>query len=89
MLASHTSLSDPGFQSSATTLANVIQHAGGQQPQMQAYRRIYQSMLNQASVLSYIDAFWLLGVATGIMFLLSFLLKKNNPGKRETQVMAH
>jgi DHA2 family multidrug resistance protein len=89
MLASHTGLSDPGFQSSATTLANVIQHAGGQQPQMQAYRRIYQSMLNQASVLSYIDAFWLLGVATGIMFLLSFLLKKNNPGKRDAQVLAH
>jgi DHA2 family multidrug resistance protein len=89
MLASHTGQSDPGFRSSATALTNVIQHAGGQLPQMQAYGRIYQTMQKQALVLSYIDAFWLLGVATGVMFLLSFLLRKNNPGKREGQVLAH
>jgi DHA2 family multidrug resistance protein len=46
-------------------------------------------MKDQASTLSYIDTFWLLGVATGIMFLLSFLLKKNNPRGKRAAVAAH
>jgi DHA2 family multidrug resistance protein len=46
-------------------------------------------MQNQASTLSYIDTFWLLGIATGIMFLLSFLLKKNNPRRAAASALAH
>jgi DHA2 family multidrug resistance protein len=56
---------------------------------MQAYARIYQSMQHQASALSYIDTFWMLGIATGIMFLLSFLLRKNNPRGEKSQALAH
>jgi hypothetical protein len=35
----------------------------------------------QAAVLSYVDAYWLLAVASAIMFLGSFFLKRNEPGK--------
>ena len=89
MLASHTSLSDPAFRDSAASLADRLRQGGVDQPQMQAYGRLYESMQNQASTLSYIDAFWMLGIAAGVMFVLSFMLKKNNPRGPRSQVVAH
>src|SRR6202162_1649431 len=72
-------LSNPIFRASAASLAVQLRRAGAGAAQTQAYSRIYRTMQNQASALSYIDTFWMLGIATGIMFLLSFLLAKNNP----------
>jgi DHA2 family multidrug resistance protein len=89
MLASHTGLSDPAFRDSAASLADRLRQGGVDQPQMQAYGRLYESMQNQASTLSYIDAFWMLGIAAGVMFLLSFMLKRNNPRGPRSQVVAH
>lgn len=89
MLASHTGLNNPLFRQSATSLANRMGHAGAGAAQLQAYSRIYASMQSQASALSYIDTFWMLGIATGIMFLLSFLLKKNNPRRKAGPTLAH
>ncbi len=89
MLASHTGLTNPAFQSSTAALGDQLRRAGVDQPQLQAYRRIYNSMQDQASTLSYIDTFWMLGIATGIMFLLSFLLRKNNPGRAGAKALAH
>jgi hypothetical protein len=40
---------------------------------------IYQSMLDQAQLLSYIDTYKVLAVGAGIMFLLSFIVSKNDP----------
>jgi DHA2 family multidrug resistance protein len=77
------------FQSSTASLAGQLRHAGGSQAQMETYGRMYRGMLNQAATLSYIDTFWLLGVVTGIMFLLSFLLRSNHPRKADAQAMAH
>jgi len=48
--------------------------------QTQAYARIYQAVQAQAATLAYIDAFWVLAVGSAIMFFLSFLLQKNDPG---------
>jgi DHA2 family multidrug resistance protein len=45
-----------------------------------AYARIHQSLQAQAGTLAYIDTFMVLSVAAGIMFFLSFMLKKNDPG---------
>jgi hypothetical protein len=42
-----------------------------------------------SSTLSYIDTFWLLGVTTGIIFFLSFLLRSNHPQKADAQALAH
>jgi DHA2 family multidrug resistance protein len=89
MLASHTSLSNPLFRDSAVSLAARLRQSGAGGAQAQAYSRIYKSMRDQASTLSYIDAFWMLGISAGIMFILTFLLKKNNPREPRAQVVAH
>jgi len=89
MLASHTSLGDPGFRDSATALADRLGQRSVGRPETQALSRIYETMQNQASTLSYIDTFWMLGIAAGIMFLLTFLLRKNNPRGPRGQVLAH
>jgi DHA2 family multidrug resistance protein len=89
MLSNHTGLGNRMFQSSTASLGAQLQHAGGGQSQAVTYGRMYRSMLSQASTLSYIDTFWLLGVTAGIMFLLSFLLRSNHPRKADAQAMAH
>jgi DHA2 family multidrug resistance protein len=89
MLANYTALDSRMFQTTTATLRGSMSHAIGGQAAAGAYGRLYGNMLSQASTLSYIDTFWLLGIATGIMFLLSFLLKKNNPRKPEVEVAAH
>jgi MFS transporter, DHA2 family, multidrug resistance protein len=89
MLASHTSFGDPSFRDSATSLTDRLAQSGVGHPDSQALSRLYESMRNQASTLSYIDAFWMLGIGAGIMFLLTFLLRKNNPRGPRGQVLAH
>jgi len=49
----------------------------------QAHARVYQAVQGEAATLAYIDTFWFLGVAAAIMFILTFFLKKNEPGKAE------
>jgi len=46
----------------------------------QAYARLYRLLVGQATTLAYIDTFWVLCIGAGIMFLLSFALRKNEPG---------
>jgi DHA2 family multidrug resistance protein len=53
---------------------------GRHEAQITAYARIYQSLQAQAATLAYIDTFKVLAVGAGIMFCLSFVLKKNDPG---------
>ncbi|HLW98847.1 MAG TPA: DHA2 family efflux MFS transporter permease subunit [Candidatus Acidoferrales bacterium] len=54
----------------------------------QAVARIYGSIQAQAATLSYIDAYWILAIAAGIMFFMSYILKKNDP-KSGGQISAH
>ena len=53
---------------------------GRHEAQATAYARIYQTVQAHAASLAYIDTFMVLSVAAAIMFCLSFLLKKNDPG---------
>jgi len=46
----------------------------------QAYGRLYGALIAQATTLAYVDTFWVLTITAAIMFLLSFALKKNEPG---------
>jgi DHA2 family multidrug resistance protein len=46
----------------------------------QAYGRIYAALIGQATTLAYIDTFWILAVGAAIMFMVSFTLRKNEPG---------
>ena len=57
--------------------AGVSAHTA-QQPAM---GRLYALVQSQAAVLSYVDMYWLLAMASVIMFVASFLLKRNEPGK--------
>jgi len=80
-LAYHATNYDPAFRNQLTGLSAQLMHAGASAPdaQEQAYGRIYQSMLAQSQTLAYIDTFMVLAVAAGIMFLLSFIVRKNDP----------
>ena len=46
----------------------------------QAYDRLYRELIGQATTLAYIDTFWVLCIGAAIMFLLSFALRRNDPG---------
>jgi DHA2 family multidrug resistance protein len=49
--------------------------------QQQALGRLYALVQAQAAVLSYVDVYWLLAAASVTMFLSSFWLKRNEPGR--------
>jgi DHA2 family multidrug resistance protein len=46
----------------------------------QALARMYALVVAQAQALSYVEVYWLLAVISALMFFLSFLLAKNEPG---------
>lgn len=70
------------FAAASNSLASRLNHAGI--GRYDAHHKAVGSLMHllaaQAAVLSYIDIYWVLTVGTAIMFLLSFLLKKNDPG---------
>ncbi len=70
-------------------LQSMIQGAAGQmrlhgssaaQATQQAYALIQNTVQRQATMLSYIDNFWLLGIAILLMIPTVFLMKKSKPG---------
>jgi MFS transporter, DHA2 family, multidrug resistance protein len=81
-LVENARVDNPTFLDSASGLTQQFAHSGlgTIEGQMQAYARIYQDLQAQAASLSYIDAFMVLAVGAAIMFCLTFVLKKNDPG---------
>jgi DHA2 family multidrug resistance protein len=73
---------NPNFQNAVNGLAQHLAQSGlsPHEARMGAFARIYQGLQAQAASLAYIDTFMVLAVGAGIMFLLSFVLKKNDPG---------
>jgi len=71
------------FFNSVNGLTNGLTRAGFSfdDAQARAHAVLYGVAQQQAVTLAYIDTFWVLGVAAGIMFFLSFTLKKNDPGQ--------
>jgi DHA2 family multidrug resistance protein len=71
------------FKTAIQSLAGQLHQAGLSlsTAQHQASDRLYNMVEAQAAALSYVDAYWLLAVAAATMFLGSFLLKPNDPGK--------
>jgi DHA2 family multidrug resistance protein len=59
------------------TTAGLSVHAA----QQQALARMYALVQSQAAVLSYVEVYWLLAMGSAVMFVGSFLLKRNEPGK--------
>jgi MFS transporter, DHA2 family, multidrug resistance protein len=73
------------FHDATTALAMRLTTAGlsVHAAQQQALARMYALVQSQAAVLSYVEVYWLLAMASTIMFACSFLLKRNEPGKHE------
>jgi len=71
------------FHSSITALATRLTRSGlsAHAAQQQALGRLYAMVQAQAGVLSYVDIYWLLAMGSAIMFVASFLLKRNELGK--------
>jgi DHA2 family multidrug resistance protein len=82
ILTYHATNYDPAFRNQLQGLSQQLVHVGATPPdaQVAAYGRIYQSVLVQSQTLAYIDTYMLLAVAASIMFLLTFIVKKNDPG---------
>jgi DHA2 family multidrug resistance protein len=82
ILGGYASAGNPIFQSTINGFARHLVNSGlsPHAAKMQAYARIYQAVLAQAGTLAYIDTFKVLGVGASIMFFLSFILKRNDPG---------
>ncbi|HTV58638.1 MAG TPA: DHA2 family efflux MFS transporter permease subunit [Verrucomicrobiae bacterium] len=71
-----------GFEGTARALAAHLIASGMQAERalQQAYGIVYQELITQATTLAYVDTFVVLAVISGVMFLLSFALKRNDPG---------
>jgi MFS transporter, DHA2 family, multidrug resistance protein len=71
------------FQASITALAMRLTSVGlsVHAAQQQALGRLYAMLQAQAAVLSYVDVYWLLSMGSALMFVASFLLKRNELGK--------
>jgi MFS transporter, DHA2 family, multidrug resistance protein len=82
VLTYHATNYDPAFRNQLQGLTQQLLHSGATPPDAQAaaYGRIYQSVLVQSQTLAYIDTFMLLAVASSIMFVLTFVVRKNDPG---------
>jgi MFS transporter, DHA2 family, multidrug resistance protein len=78
----HATPGQPTFAQAATALAARLAASGldASRATSQAYDRLYQGLIGQATTLAYIDTYWVLAVGAGIMFLLSFALRRNEPG---------
>src|SRR5579864_5078915 len=80
-LSYHATNYDPAFRDQVSALSQQLFQSGASAPdaQVQAYGRIYRSLQVQSQVLAYIDTFMVLAIAAGIMFLLAFIVRKNDP----------
>ena len=81
-LVENARVDNPNFENSARRTYAVfeIRGLGRHEALCNAYARIYQSLQAQAASLAYVDTFMVLSVGAAIMFCLSFVLKKNDPG---------
>jgi DHA2 family multidrug resistance protein len=81
-LASHVTAGSLTFPQAVAALARRLTVAGldSNLARRQAYGRMYRATVAQATTLAYIDTFSILAVVAAVMFLLSFALKKNDPG---------
>ncbi len=81
VLSQHTSPFDRSLQNQVNALSPRLVHSGvsvADAPKL-AYGLLYRSEGRQAVTLAYIDVFIVLTITASIMFLLSFMVRKNDP----------
>jgi MFS transporter, DHA2 family, multidrug resistance protein len=81
VMSYHTTNFDPAFQNQVSGLSQQLFHSGvsAADAQTHAYGLLYQSMQAQSQALAYIDTYKVLAIGAGIMFLLAFIVRKNDP----------
>lgn len=81
VLSYHATSYDPAFRDQVNGLARQLAHSGATAPdaRIQAMGRVYQGVQAQAATLSYLDTFMVLAVGAAIMFVLAFIVRKNDP----------
>src|SRR5208283_1639374 len=82
VLVGHTAPGIQNFQNLIEGAKQLYIHSGMSPPDAQhkALASIYRMVQAQATTLAYIDTFLVLAEISAIMFVLSFVLKKNDPG---------
>ncbi len=82
MLADHANNYEPAFRDQLSGLTAQLNQAGASVPdaQIQAYARSYQSVQVQSQTLAYIDTYMVLAIAAGLMFVLAFVVRRNDVG---------
>jgi len=82
VLVSHTTPGSQNFQNLIDGAKQLYIHSGMSPPDAQhrALASVYRMVQAQATTQAYIDTFWVLSVISAIMFGLSFVLRKNEPG---------
>jgi DHA2 family multidrug resistance protein len=90
-LVAHTEPAEPAFTRMVAELTARLTASGVEvtQASQQAYGLVYRSVIAQATTLAYVDTFRLLAVGAGIMFLLSFGLRRNDPSGAGAAPTAH
>jgi DHA2 family multidrug resistance protein len=90
-LVTHANPGEPAFTAMVSGLTARLTASGVEvtQASQQAYGLVYQMVIAQATTLAYVDTFRLLAVGAGIMFLLSFGLRRNDPGGAGPAPTAH
>jgi MFS transporter, DHA2 family, multidrug resistance protein len=80
-LITHVTRAQQSFRTVTNGLSGELLHRGLSQPQAvhQTYLRVYDAVITQAAVLSYMDVAWLVAVICLAMVPLVLLLKKNDP----------
>ncbi|MFZ0680523.1 MAG: hypothetical protein WAN07_22715, partial [Candidatus Binatus sp.] len=81
VLSAHVTRARQAYRNMTSGLSADLFHRGLTQSQAgaQTTLRIYNSVITQANVLSYIDVAWLIGVMCLLMMPLVLMLKPNNP----------
>jgi DHA2 family multidrug resistance protein len=81
ILAQHTTSFDPALRNQVNGLSSQLVHSGisAADAQTHAYGLLYRSMQAEAQTLAYIDTYMLLAIGASIMFLLAFVVRKNDP----------
>ncbi|HEX4021828.1 MAG TPA: DHA2 family efflux MFS transporter permease subunit [Acidobacteriaceae bacterium] len=84
-LVMHMTEQNPNFANHVNALQSYFQHSGGltassSQAKSLALSSIYNQLLQQSSLLSYLDVIAALAVGCALMIPLAFLMKKRAPG---------
>src|SRR6185312_16000007 len=77
-LAEHTTAYNGQFQNALSSIAQGLQHAGSTAAEAtrQASAVMYRQLVLQATQLAYLDALWILGVASALMIPIAWLSRR-------------